>query len=449
MRARVPTAVLLACSAASACGQILNEIGSVVPGDIVAGDQFGNAVAVSGLHLVAGAFRDDDAGTNSGSAYVFDLGTGQQLYKLTASDAGELDSFGSSVSVHGEFAVVGACFAQHDGVVTGAAYVFDLADGAELRKLVAFDGEAYDRFGDAVSISSSFVVVGAVNDGMVGLPDSGSAYLFDRKSGQLRRKLLPAGADEFDLFGHAVAVTESHVLVGAPGDDDQGVITGAAYLFNALTGQQVMKLTPHDGLIGDGFGLEVAMSESFAVVAAVEHDAGAVDTGAVYVFDVNTGLLLHKLVADDAASGDLFGSSVAVSGDRVVVGAIRDDDLGSSSGSVYVFDAHSGEQLFKLLASDGQYGDWLGYSVGIDGVRVVTGAYDQVGGDGTGVVYHFELPGEVCLPDTNNDGMLSPADFSAWVAAFNAMAPECDQNDDGSCTPADFSAWVANYNAGC
>ncbi len=54
-----------------------------------------------------------------------------------------------------------------------------------------------------------------------------------------------------------------------------------------------------------------------------------------------------------------------------------------------------------------------------------------------------------CPADTNNDGVLTPADFSAWVAAFNASAPECDQNDDGSCTPADFSAWVANYNAGC
>jgi len=54
-----------------------------------------------------------------------------------------------------------------------------------------------------------------------------------------------------------------------------------------------------------------------------------------------------------------------------------------------------------------------------------------------------------CLADTNHDGIVSPADFSAWVAAFNAMAPECDQNGDGSCTPADFSAWVANYNAGC
>ena len=61
----------------------------------------------------------------------------------------------------------------------------------------------------------------------------------------------------------------------------------------------------------------------------------------------------------------------------------------------------------------------------------------------------MNCPATVCLPDVNNDGMVTPADFSAWVAAFNTQAPECDQNLDGSCTPADFSAWVANYNAGC
>ncbi len=54
-----------------------------------------------------------------------------------------------------------------------------------------------------------------------------------------------------------------------------------------------------------------------------------------------------------------------------------------------------------------------------------------------------------CAADTNGDGMLSPADFTAWIAAFNAMAPQCDQNSDGMCTPADFTAWIANYNAGC
>ncbi|MCA9271909.1 MAG: hypothetical protein KDA31_02570 [Phycisphaerales bacterium] len=59
------------------------------------------------------------------------------------------------------------------------------------------------------------------------------------------------------------------------------------------------------------------------------------------------------------------------------------------------------------------------------------------------------IPSETCLADTNGDGDVTPADFSAWVAAFNAMAPECDQNQDGMCSPADFSAWVANYNTGC
>ena len=55
----------------------------------------------------------------------------------------------------------------------------------------------------------------------------------------------------------------------------------------------------------------------------------------------------------------------------------------------------------------------------------------------------------VCPADVNGDGSLTPADFTAWIAAFNAMAPECDQNGDGLCTPADFTAWIANFNAGC
>jgi len=59
------------------------------------------------------------------------------------------------------------------------------------------------------------------------------------------------------------------------------------------------------------------------------------------------------------------------------------------------------------------------------------------------------IPTPHCPPDTNSDGLLTPADFSAWIAAFNAMSTACDQNGDNACTPADFSAWIANYNAGC
>ena len=59
------------------------------------------------------------------------------------------------------------------------------------------------------------------------------------------------------------------------------------------------------------------------------------------------------------------------------------------------------------------------------------------------------VTGDECLADVNGDGSVTPADFTAWVAAFNSQAPQCDQNGDGSCTPADFTAWVANFNAGC
>lgn len=54
-----------------------------------------------------------------------------------------------------------------------------------------------------------------------------------------------------------------------------------------------------------------------------------------------------------------------------------------------------------------------------------------------------------CLADVNGDGAATPADFNAWVLAFNNQAPECDQNGDGQCNPADFNAWILNFNAGC
>lgn len=61
----------------------------------------------------------------------------------------------------------------------------------------------------------------------------------------------------------------------------------------------------------------------------------------------------------------------------------------------------------------------------------------------------LESPCQPCVADVNGDGMLSPTDFTAWVGAFNANLPGCDQNNDGSCTPTDFTAWIGNYNAGC
>ena len=100
-------------------------------------------------------------------------------------------------------------------------------------------------------------------------------------------------------------------------------------------------------------------------------------------------------------------------------------DVGSEFGNTSQF-------RMRVIAADNDPGDVL--ECGLDAI----------------VFQSFECSqSNDCIADTNGDGILSPADFSAWVAAFNAMAPACDQNNDGMCTPADFSAWVANYNAGC
>lgn len=84
----------------------------------------------------------------------------------------------------------------------------------------------------------------------------------------------------------------------------------------------------------------------------------------------------------------------------------------------------------------------------VDEIHYTPAVY-EVFADDLYVSFYEERFDAACIADVNGDGMLSPADFSAWVSAFNAMAPACDQNGDGACSPADFSAWVSNYNAGC
>ncbi|CAK0870066.1 unnamed protein product [Prorocentrum cordatum] len=155
-----------------------------------------------------------------------------------------------------------------------------------------------------------------------------------------------------DLFGFSVAVSSdgARVVVGAYYDDDQGSNSGSVHVFDGTTGARLLKLVASDGAEGDRFGLSVAVSSDGARVVVGAY----YDEGSVHEFDGNTGERLLKL-ASDGYSYDTFGRSVAVSSDgaRVVVGASEDDDQGTRSGSVYVFDGTTGERLLKLVASDG------------------------------------------------------------------------------------------------
>ena len=361
----------------------------ILASDAAANDYFGYSVAISGNYAIVGAFSNDDGGSDSGSAYIFNVSTGTELHKLVAGDAAANDQFGTSVAISGNYAIVSAHANDDVPNDSGSAYIFNVSTGTQLHKLVASDAAAADNFGHSVAISGNYAIVGApYNDD--GSTDSGSAYIFNVSTGTELHKLLAGDAAAADFFGTSVAISGNYAIVGARFNDDVPNNSGSAYIFNVSTGTQVQKLLASDAAANDNFGSSVAISGNYAVVGARYNDGGSTDIGSAYIFNVSTGTELHKLVASDAAAYDNFGISVAISGNYAIVGAHSNDDGGSNSGSAYIFNVSTGTQLQKLLASDASADDHFGYSVAISGNYAIVGAYsNDDGGTDSGSAYIF------------------------------------------------------------
>ncbi len=352
-------------------------------------DFFGSSVAVWGDIAVIGAFQDDDNGLDSGAAYVFEVSTGEQLAKLLPSDGSFDDEFGWSVGVHDEIAIIGAPDDVSDDAISGSAYLFDVTTGAQLAKLLPSDGEEGDSFGRSVAICNDFAIVGAFAADDNGT-DSGSAYIFDLATGAQLAKLLPSDGSSFDYFGIAVAISGDRAIVGASYADDNGPASGAAYVFDVMSGIQIAKLLPSDGEMQDFFGQAVAIHGGDAIVGAFRDDDNGFESGSAYLFDVNTGTERAKLLASYGAADDYFGWSVGINDGIAIVGAPYNDSQGMGSGAAYLFDVATGAQTSMLLPSDSANYDTFGWSVAIcDDDALVGAKFDDDNGSGSGSAYLF------------------------------------------------------------
>ena len=376
------------------------QASELAPSSVAEGDKFGYSVAVDGNIAVVGAYRDGENGDEAGAAYVFTRSGGvvwDQGVKLTASDGAPYDNFGKSVAVDGETIVIGAPGDDDNGADSGSVYVFTKTDGvwSQAAKLTASDGEAFDYFGQSVAVSGDTVLVGAYQDDGDDSEDSGSVYVFVMPSngwedGDETAKLIAADAADDDNFGTSVALDGDTAVIGAPGEDDDGIDSGAAYVFVRVSGtwSRQTKLTAGaDGAAGDSLGISVALDGDTVVVGAylddreddattTDVDETAVDAGSAYVFTRDADAVpiswsrQAKLTAADGEAFDYFGFSVAVDLDTILVGSYGDDENGSVSGSAYVFtrDSVSGKwrQSNKLTEENGEVGDRFGYSVAVD-----------------------------------------------------------------------------------
>ncbi len=386
-----------------------NENYSITADDGAANDFFGQSVSISGDYAIVGAYLDDVGGNgNQGSAYIFHKSGNNwsQQAKITADDGADNDNFGKSVSISGDYAIVGAFFDKVAGKIDqGSAYIFHRsgANWTLQTKITASDGAAEDWFGASVSISGDYTIVGANGDDVGGNADQGSVYIFHRSGATWTQlaKITASDGAAVDHFGTSISISGNYAIVGASGDDVGGNSgQGSAYIFHrsGANWTQQAKITASDGASEDLFGRSVSISGDYAIVGADYDDVGSnSNQGSAYIFHrsgVSWTQQAH-FTAPDGTVNDYFGKSVSMWEDYAIVGAIGYDEGGNTEqGSAYIFHRSGSiwSQQTYITASDGAAHDHFGKSVSISGDYAIVGASDYGVGVNTqqGSAYIFK-----------------------------------------------------------
>ncbi len=388
------------------------------------------------------------------------------------------DRFGDSVGVDNNRAVVGAPFqtskdnSNNDIAEGGWGHAFSRGSGGwNYDEFLALSNpQAGGRLGSSVAVAGSTAIVGAPSYHQNNNADPGRITIasWDSVTGSWATEFTKTGQFGNDLFGRSVALDTGIAVVGAPGAMvGSDALAGKAYLYtknNNVWGPAATAIWSAGTNAGANtiFGSSVAVDSNTVVIGSPGEDSGS---GAAYVFTkTNNVWSAVRLTASDRANADSFGRWVAVDGDFVVVGSWRDDDVGTDSGSVYVFTKPSGgwgtwvtlstsskaALTAKLTASDAAADDHFGWSVSVDGDNVVVGAYgnDDDGTD-SGSVYLFTKPSGGWVDATETVKLTAPdgaADdnFGDSVAAGGGRAivgAPGDESDTGAAYVFSIPTW--------
>ncbi len=455
-------AILIALSCGSD-GAVAQCVTPLAPADAAGMANFGASVAGNGTRVVVGAPQADVTGTDSGAAYVYELdgGTWVEITRLIAADGAAWDWFGGAVAISGDVIAVSAARDDDAGAESGAVYVyrFDGADWVAEQKLVANDGAAGDYFGSSIAIEGDRLIVGAPRDSVDGVR-SGSVYIYEYDGAvwQSAAHIVADDAASGDNFGASVAIVDDLALVGAPFHNAAEPASGAAYVLRRESDvwTQQLKITPADAESGDVFGSAVAFDGATALFGAWGDDEQGTDAGAAYVYSVAWPDVdeLTKLYAPAPTALDQLGTSVAVRGNRILLGAPRSDAHAADGGDVYLFqyDGAAWDAGVALGAVVAEAGSGLGENVALLDAHLIAGApqagatgelhafggLDDCGGEGTLDLVAILLDGAAdcngnCVPDTCDLDSGASTDGNE-----NGIPDECENDCNGNGVPDDL-----------
>ncbi len=379
------------------------------------GDYFGNSVGIDGSYAVVGACFP--GGSQSGKAIVFERNAGgnwNQTQVLAPSDLQTGDWFGAYTAISGNYIAIsstGADLAGPDSTVmnAGAVYIFEKDPGGvwqEVAKITVPDAHTNDGFGN-LALSGKYLAASSNNgydaNGANFKPGAGSVYVFERTDGGEWlpvQKLTASDRASGNYFGFGLAVDgyTKTIVVGAPwsSTDASGANTlqssGAAYVFKRDASgnwNQAQKLTASVRHQHIYFGKSVDVSGNWIAVGAEKehHEENEVENqnneGAAYLFENNgsTWTQKRKLRSQDGFDNDIFGRSVSLDGNYVLVGSLggkneHGADFFPYAGSAYLYERNGSTWSFKkkLVAPDRSYNDEFGTSVSLSGAQIIIGA---------------------------------------------------------------------------
>ena len=349
--------------------------------------EFGHSVDIDGNYAIVGAHHNDNArGANAGNAYIYERNTATGSWgtpiALTLHSGLERNSkFGFSVSISGDYAIVGAFEDDNDrGLDAGSAYIYKrdnniLEDNkwGDPIALALPTGDTgigtFSNFGQSVAIDEDYAIVSAPSI-------MGRIYIYKRVNatdwGNPIHLTPPTGLEENNQFGSSVAIDGNYAIVSASHDHNEiGRFTGSAYIYerdNAGNWSSPISLTlpiTTDGDATDDTGLEtsshfgnsISISGNYAIVGApYDNNAKGRNAGSVYIYERassrNWGNPIHLALPNEIELDSELGSSVAISGDYAIVGARFDDNnvFNDNAGSTYIYERVSSRD-WDLIAT--------------------------------------------------------------------------------------------------
>ena len=320
-----------------------------------------------------------------------------QAQKIVPENLNPSDLFGFNLASSGNELLVSCSACDDFSENGGQAYLFTLNNSVweETGKIVP-ESNVNENFTSWLAMSNDHIVLASHGDDNLAT-DSGAIEIYRKEAGEWVREIRfnsPDGVAQ-NFFGWQLSISNDIIAVGSPFNvGDNGVTSGKVILYENLPNAgwtQTTSLHPSDGATDDYFGSSVFIKDNLLVVGARRNDEFNFDGGAIYVFEkINDEWVENKLVISDVGSEALLGYRVHTDGNKVILSGYGENNL---TGSVYIFSKDANDEWIeeeKILANDSAEGDWFGSAINISGDKAYVGARNH---DEKGAIYQFEFDG--------------------------------------------------------